>query len=89
MEFVWVALFGTTQFGLGLLLLTLGSRLMPAAKAALVGNLELPLAPLWVWWAFGQLPPPATWIGGAIVVMAVLLDMAAGRASRADPLPGS
>ena len=78
-ELLWVALFGTGQFGLGLLLLTLGTRLMSATKAGLIGNLELPLAPLWVWWAFGQQPPLATWIGGAIVVAAVLLDMTAGR----------
>ncbi|SEC33025.1 EamA domain-containing membrane protein RarD [Rhizobiales bacterium GAS191] len=78
-EFLFLALFGTTQFGLGLLLLTLGSRLMSATQAALIGNLELPLAPLWVWLAFGELPPPSTWIGGAIVMIAVLLDMAAGR----------
>jgi drug/metabolite transporter (DMT)-like permease len=83
-EFLWLALFGTAQFGLGLLLLTLGSRLMSASQAALVGNLELPLAPLWVWLAFGDLPPLATWIGGAVVMIAVLLDMAAGRRPEQD-----
>jgi drug/metabolite transporter (DMT)-like permease len=78
-DMIWLALFGTLQFGLGLLLLTLGSRLMSAARAALIGNLELPLAPLWVWLAFGAMPPPATWIGGTIVMAALLLDMMAGR----------
>lgn len=78
-DMVWLVLFGTIQFGLGLLLLTLGSRLMSAARAALIGNLELPLAPLWVWLAFGAWPPPATWIGGAIIMAALTLDMAAGQ----------
>ncbi|MBR0669396.1 DMT family transporter [Roseomonas hellenica] len=78
-EMLWLALFGTVQFGGGLLLLTLGSRLMSAARAALIGNLELPLAPLWIWLAFGAWPPPATWIGGAIVMAALALDMAAGQ----------
>lgn len=78
-DMIWLALFGTAQFGLGLLLLTLGSRLMSAARAALIGNLELPLAPFWVWLAFGALPPTATWIGGAIVMAALMLDMAAGQ----------
>lgn len=78
-DMIWLTLFGTIQFGLGLLLLTLGSRLMSAARAALIGNLELPLAPLWVWLAFGAVPAPATWLGGAIVMAALLLDMIAGR----------
>jgi len=74
-----LVLFGTTQFGLGLLLLTIGSRLIPAARSSLLSNLELPFAPLWVWLAFGELPSPATWLGGAIVCVAVAIDLAADR----------
>jgi drug/metabolite transporter (DMT)-like permease len=74
-EFVYLALFGTTQFGLGLLLLTLGSRLLSATQSALIGNLELPLAPVWVWLAFGETPSPMTWVGGAVVLAAVSGDM--------------
>ena len=76
--------FGTTQFGLGLLLLTIGSRRVPATRASLLGNLELPFAPLWVWLAFGEVPAPAAVIGGAIVAAAIALDLAADRARR-DP----
>jgi drug/metabolite transporter (DMT)-like permease len=72
-----LALFGTTQFGLGLLLLTIGSRLVSAARASLLANLELPFAPLWVWLAFGEVPSRLTVVGGGIVCVAVLLDMAA------------
>lgn len=78
-EFGMLALFGITQFGLGLLLLTLGSRLIPAARASLLANLELPFAPLWVWLAFGELPTLLAGIGGAIVCAALLLDLAAAR----------
>jgi drug/metabolite transporter (DMT)-like permease len=77
-DFALVALFGTTQFGTGLLLLTIGSRLISAARASLLSNLELPLAPLWVWLAFGEVPVELTVIGGAVVCVAVLLDMVAG-----------
>jgi len=49
-----LALFGTTQFGTGLLLLTIGSRLISATRASLLANLELPFAPLWVWLALGE-----------------------------------
>lgn len=65
-------LFGTVQFGMGLLLMTLGTRLISATRSALIGSLENPLAPLWVWLAFGEVPAPATWIGGIIVMAAVL-----------------
>ncbi len=77
-----LALFGTTQFGLGLLLLTIGSRLIPPARASLLGNLELPFAPLWVWLAFGETPSVATGLGGAIVCAAVLVDVWADRMRR-------
>jgi drug/metabolite transporter (DMT)-like permease len=75
-----LALFGTTQFGLGLLLLTLGTRLIPASRASLLSNLELPLAPLWVWLSFGELPTRAASIGAGIVGGAVLLDLLADHA---------
>jgi drug/metabolite transporter (DMT)-like permease len=74
-----LGLFGTTQFGLGLLLLTLGSRLISATRASLLANLELPFAPLWVWLAFGEVPSSLTWIGGSIVFAAVLLDLGASQ----------
>jgi drug/metabolite transporter (DMT)-like permease len=72
-----LALFGTTQFGLGLLLLTTGSRLISATRASLLANLELPFAPLWVWLAFDEVPSRSTVVGGGIVCAAVLLDLIA------------
>jgi len=85
-NFVYLVLFGTAQFGLGLLLLTLGTRLIPATRSALIGSLETPLAPLWVWLAFGEIPPLMTCVGGAVVVAAVVADMLASarRNSLAD-----
>jgi len=74
-DFVSLVLFGTAQFGLGLLLLTLGTRLISATRSALIGSLEAPLAPLWVWLAFGEVPPLMTCVGGAIVMAAVAAEM--------------
>ncbi len=68
---VYLVLFGTTQFGIGLVLLTLGTRLVSATESALMGALEAPLGPLWVWLAFGEIPSLTTWIGGAIIMGAV------------------
>lgn len=75
MNFVLLVLFGSVQFGLGLILLTLGSRLVSATRTALISVLDTPLAPLWVWLAFGEVPAAATLAGGAIVMVAVLGDM--------------
>ena len=74
-DLVYLVLFGTTQFGLGLLLLTLGTRLISATQSALIGSLETPLAPIWVWLAFGEIPAPMTCVGGAIVMAAVAADL--------------
>ena len=77
--FALLVLFGSVQFGLGLILMTLGSRLVSATRAALISVLDTPLAPLWVWLAFGDTPAVATLAGGAIVLAAVVGDIAIRR----------
>jgi drug/metabolite transporter (DMT)-like permease len=54
-DLAYLALFGLFQMTLGLTLFTIGAPLIPAAHTALIGALEAPLAPLWVWIAFGEL----------------------------------
>lgn len=73
-DVLWLALFGVGQIGLGLILLTIGARLIPAAQVALISLLEVVLGPLWVWLAMGERPSAATLTGGAIVVGAVILQ---------------
>jgi drug/metabolite transporter (DMT)-like permease len=68
----YLVLFGLVQMALGLTLFLIGSRLIPAAQAALIGALETPLAPLWVWLAFGETPSANALLGGAIVIAAVV-----------------
>ena len=74
-NFLYLVLFGTAQFGLGLLLLTLGTRLISATRSALISSLETPLAPFWVWLGFGEIPPLMTCVGGIVVMAAVAADM--------------
>lgn len=76
-EFAYLALFGITQFGLGQLLMTLGARLIAAPRTALISALEVPVACLWVWPTFGEVPAPMVFLGGGIVLGAVLLDLLA------------
>jgi len=71
-DLAYLALFGFFQMTLGLTLFTIGAPLIPAAHTALIGALEAPLAPLWVWIAFGELPPRLVFVGGAIVMLAVV-----------------
>ena len=71
-DLVYLALFGFFHLTLGLTCFTIGSRLIPAVETALLGALDAPLGPLWVWLAFGEVPAAATFYGGAMVLAAVL-----------------
>ena len=82
-EFLLLALFGMSQFGLGLLLLALGTPLVSATRGALIGVLQTPLGTLWVWLAFAERPGWMTLAGGAIVVAAVVCDIAIRRPQEA------
>jgi drug/metabolite transporter (DMT)-like permease len=73
-----LAALGAGQIGIGLVLLTLGARLIPAAQVALITLLEVVLGPLWVWLAIGETPTAATLVGGAIVVVAVVIQALGG-----------
>ena len=68
---VLLALLGVGQIGLGLIFLTIGGRLIPAAEVALITLLEIVLGPLWVWIVLSEQPSTATIAGGAIVLGAV------------------
>ena len=78
-----LAALGAGQIGLGLVFLTIGARLIPAAQVALITLLEVVLGPLWVWLAIDERPSTATLVGGAIVILAVVIQ-ARGGAPRRD-----
>jgi drug/metabolite transporter (DMT)-like permease len=79
LQLLELALFGATSFGLGLILYTIGARHLHAARSALISALDTPLAPLWVWLAFGLRPAVASVIGGAIVLAAVISNILSER----------
>ncbi len=72
-----LALFGIVNFAIGLPLFTLGARLLPVVETSLIGALDAPLAPLWVWLAFNEVPGWSTLIGGTIVFIAVAMHLVA------------
>ena len=77
----WLAALGIGQIGLGFALLTVGARLIPAAQVGLITLLEVVLGPLWVWLALDERPSTYTLVGGAIVIVAIVIQ------TRAQPLP--
>jgi drug/metabolite transporter (DMT)-like permease len=66
-----LAAFGLINSPISIVLFALGSRLLPAIETGLIGSLDAPLAPIWVWLAFGETPTTATLIGRLIVFGAV------------------
>ena len=75
----WLAALGIGQIGLGFALLTVGARLIPAAQVGLITLLEIVLGPLWVWLAMDERPTTLTLIGGAIVIVGIVIQ------TRAEP----
>jgi drug/metabolite transporter (DMT)-like permease len=76
-------------FGLVLVLaatmLTEGSKYLPASETALVSNLEVPVQPVLAYLVFTELPPAATFIGGALIIVAVLATQWPARARVSQP----
>jgi drug/metabolite transporter (DMT)-like permease len=72
---VLLFLFGFTSNVLGFFLFVAGVRRMPPAEAGLIATIEIVLAPLWVWLLFAEAPGQATFIGGAVVLGAVLFQL--------------
>ena len=73
-DIVWLAALGIGQIGLGFALLTVGARLIPAAQVGLITLLEVVLGPVWVWLALDERPSTLTLVGGAVVIVAIVIQ---------------
>lgn len=62
---------GVFQLALGITLLTIGAKHVPAAQVTLLAMLEIVLNPIWVWLGIGETPSTTTLIGGFIILTAV------------------
>lgn len=69
-----VFLMGAVQLTLGLMLFTIGSRSVPAAQLTLIALVEPVLSPIWAWLVSRELPPVWTFIGGAVIVGAIVIQ---------------
>ncbi len=76
-EILIVSLFGIFGFAAGLALLLIGARLLPPVETSLIGALDAPLAPFWVWLVIGEWMDRMTLIGGSLVMAAVFVHVLA------------
>jgi drug/metabolite transporter (DMT)-like permease len=83
---LWAMAMGAITLSGGMVLYTLGSRVMPAAELALLSLLEVMLAPVWVWIFLGETASVNTFVGGAVILFSVVLNGLIG--ARRPVLPG-
>jgi len=76
---------GVFQVGMGLVIYTIGSRVVPAAELALLSMTEVLLGPLWVWIFIGETVSFYTLLGGAVLLLAIAGNALSGL--RRKPIP--
>ena len=67
---------GLVLLPLGLVLMTLGPRYLPAPEVAMISLLEAVFGPLWVWWVIGENPGWQSIAGGGIVIAVLMVHSA-------------
>ena len=74
-DMLLLGLFGIVTQGGGLGVYMMGARRLPSAQAALLTAAEMPMAPLWVWIFFNEMPANETFVGAALVAAAILWNI--------------
>lgn len=80
-----VGYLGLFQIGLAYVLMTRGIRGVPAVEASMLLLLEPALSPLWAWAVHGEEPGLLPLLGGAVIMVAMVLR--ARQAPAASPAP--
>ncbi len=73
---------GAFLLAVGMALYTVGSRVIPAAELPLFSVVEVMLAPVWVWLFLGETATIGTFVGGGILLTAVLFNALTGMGRR-------
>jgi drug/metabolite transporter (DMT)-like permease len=76
---------GVFQVGMGLVIYTIGSRVVPAAELTLLSMTEVLLGPLWGWRFIGETVSFFTLVGGAVLMLAIAGNALSGL--RRKPIP--
>ena len=69
---------GAAVLALGMVMYTLGSRIIPAAELTLLSLIEVLLAPIWVFVFLRETASAATFVGGGVLLAAVALNAMMG-----------
>ena len=72
MDALWLGLLGIVVMPVGAALITTGPRYLPAPEVSLILLLETVVGPFWVWLALGEVPSERAFLGGAIVIAALV-----------------
>ena len=86
-DFGLIAVFGLT-FSIASVALAEGMKRIAAGEAALLSTLETPLAPLFGWLFFAELPPSTTFVGGAVILLAVVATQWLAATQPQQPIQG-
>jgi drug/metabolite transporter (DMT)-like permease len=78
-EVLLLAAMGPLQLAIPLIFYARGARSVPAVTTSLIVMLDAVLNPLWPWLALGETPDRASFIGGAVIIGAVLVSIFGGR----------
>jgi drug/metabolite transporter (DMT)-like permease len=65
-------LLGSFQHAFGFICIVIGARSTPAVVVGLLMLVETLLGPLWVWIFLSEIPPMSVFIGGGIIILAVI-----------------
>jgi drug/metabolite transporter (DMT)-like permease len=83
-EMLILVLMGPLQLSIPLILFARGAKSVPAITLSLIVMLDVVLNPLWAWLGAGEVPAGAAYLGGAVVIAAVLISILGGaRSARA------
>ena len=66
-------LLGVPQLAFGFICVTIGTKTTKAVTVGLLMLLETIFAPIWVWIFLNEVPPISVYMGGAIIISAVIL----------------
>ena len=66
-------LLGVPQLAIGFICITIGSRTTASATIGLLMLSETICGPIWVWLFLNEIPPLSVFIGGAVIILAIII----------------
>ena len=78
-EMLLLAMMGPLQLSIPLVFFIMGARSVPAVTLSLIAMLDAVLNPLWPWLFVGEVPEPSAFLGGAVIIAAVLISIFGSR----------